>query len=405
MKIFEELGDFFTEEEKKHWNRILERLSNADWFIRIKSYVTGKTEDLQEKDVALLAQELEPLLNHFVPIPFGSRLLNPNLVNDLLARYILEMTGAELNELYRFGNMVQETVKMGKTWLTLPREIFTETDFKNLLLLLGATVLYLPKRLNQTLGLLAQHTTSILRGASENEKFAQVLFRHGILDINDDNTFTVHFDRFIIALGDPTFIEESSEFILQYVPMETFYGPQSIMGIALSRSIANGLFAAAVAAKQANQQERFVNMVAKLQEKVEKIHSELSSLQPDWTAISDNLNEIFDNIDTFTEKAEREFPHIFRITQEAGEVGLYPDIILEASGLATKEFSSHDWEWLERTQQVAIRTAAQVKPLYRQPIYWLALSCLRLATMPNGMVEKLKKISSQLATGEIWRVR
>jgi hypothetical protein len=40
------------------------------------------------------------------------------------------------------------------------------------------------------------------------------------------------------------------------------------MGIALSRSIANGLLAAAIAAKNTNQQEKFVNQVKEIGERI-----------------------------------------------------------------------------------------------------------------------------------------
>jgi hypothetical protein len=322
-------------------------------------------------------------------------------VSDLLGKYVIDITDISLDEFYRIGAKVQEIIKTGRTWLALPRGIFEETDFENIIKLLGATVLHLPKLLNRTLGLLGQHMSSILRGASENEKFAKILFRHGILDINEDGSFTVHFDRFIIALGELAFIEEASEFMLSYLPMEVFYGPQSVMSIALSRSIANGLFAASVAAKQSNQQEKFVNFIAQCRGNLEKIHEQMTSLQPDWETIISNLNQIFDGIEKFTESAEKEFAPLYRITHQAGEVGLYPDIALEAAGLATRNFTSSDWEWLERTQEIAIKVAAQTKPLYRQPIYWLALTCLRIFTAPDKIPEKIEGIISQFSAGKI----
>jgi hypothetical protein len=395
------LSEFFNEEEKKHWERILKRLSENPAFNRLADYVAGRTTKLDERDFEVLADELEPLLDKFVPIPFGSRVLNPHIVSDLLGKYVIDITEISLDEFYRVGAKVQEIIKTGRTWLALPQEIFGETDFENIIKLLGATVLHLPKLVSRTLGLLGQHMSSILRGASENEKFAKILFRHGVLDINEDGSFTVHFDRFIIALGEPAFIEEASEFLLSYLPMEVFYGPQSVTSIALSRSIANGLFAAAVAAKQSNQQERFVNFVAKCRGSLEKIHEQITSLQPDWETIISNLNQIFDGIEKFTESAEKEFAPLYRITHQAGEVGLYPDIGIEAAGLATRSFTASDWEWLEKTQEIAIKVAAQTKPLYRQPIYWLALTCLRIFTAPDKMPEKIESIISQFSAGKI----
>jgi hypothetical protein len=400
-KIPENLSAFFNEEEKKRWERILRRLSEMPAFERVLSYVAGRTTKLMDDDLEALVSEFEPLLDSFVPLPFGARILNPNIVSDLIGRYILDITGIDPDEFYRAGSQVQEAIKSGQTWLALPKEIFRETDFERVVTLLGATVLHLPKLFNQMLGVLGQHMSAILRGASEDEKFAKILFRHGLLDINDDNTFTVHFDRFIIALGDPTFIEESLEFMLQYVPMEVFHGPQSIMGIALSRSIANGLLAAADAVRHSGRQEQFVGAVKDIGKKLEQVHKEVTSLQPDWDIVTSNLRSIFERISTFVGGVKREFAPMYRISSEADRVGVYPDIILEAAGLATKIFTASEWEWLERTQEASIRVASHTKPLYRQPIYWLTLTCLRLASVGEETAKKIVELASRFAAGKV----
>jgi hypothetical protein len=398
------LSRFFNEEENKHWERLLRHLGENPSFRRLVDYVSGGgSKKVERRDIESLLDELSPLLDKFVPLPFGSRILNPNIVSDLLGRYIMDIAGISLDEFYRTGEKVQESIKVGRTVLALPREVFEETDFGNIVKILGATILHLPKLINQTLRLFNQHITSILRGASENEKFAKVLFRHGILELSEDNSFTVHLDRFIIALGDLAFVEEASEFLLTYLPAEVFHGPRSIMGIALSRSIANGLFAAAVAAKQSNQQEKFINFLAKARESLEEIHGQLTSLQPEWSLVVSHLNKIFDGIEQFVGGAKREFAPIYRIVRHASEVGLYPDIVLEAAGLASKSFTSSEWEWLEKTQEVAIEVAALAKPLYRQPIYWLALTCLRISTASDKMAETLGSIADQFSAGKIFQ--
>jgi len=394
--------EFFTEEEKKHWERIFKKLGENPAFERITSYVRETEKEIGEDDYKAFLSQLEPLLGKFVPIPLGSRILNPNLVNDLIARYITEIADMSLDDFYATGNRVQDTIKTGKTYLALPQDLFEETDFENLLKIIGATVLHLPKVLNRSLGLLGAHASAILRGAGENKKFAQILFRHGILDINEDESFTIHFDRFIVALGDPSFVEEVSDFAVQYIPMEIFYGPQSIMGIALSRSIANGLLAAAIAAKNTNQQEKFVNQVKEIGRRIKTIHEELNSLQPNWDAIIENLNEVFSIINAYTKGIKKEFPPLYRIMSFAGEIGVYPDIVIEAAGLVTKEFTASEWAWLEKTQEVALKTASQAKPLYRQPIYWLALTCIRSVTAPDSIVSKIRDITSRFAVGKIF---
>ena len=400
-RIPEELNTFFNEEERKHWERILKRLSETPAFERVVGYVAGKTTKLADSDLEALVKEFEPLLSRFVPLPFGSRVLNPNIVSDLIGRYILDITGISPDEFYRAGSQVQEAIKSGQTWLALPKEIFKETDFGRVVTLLGATVLHLPKFFNQMLGVLSQHMSAILRGASENEEFAKILFRHGILDINDDNSFTIHFDRFIIALGDPTFLEEASEFMFQSVPMEVFYGSQSIFSLALSRSIANGLLAAADAVRHSGRQEQFIEAIKDIAEGLEKIHNEITSLQPDWDVVMSGVGSIFERINGFVGGVKREFAPMFRIYSEADRVGIYPDIVLETAGLAMKIFTAAEWGWLERTQEASIRVASHTKPLYRQPIYWLTLTCLRLATVGEETARKIVGLASRFAAGEV----
>lgn len=387
----------FSEDEKKAWEKTIEKLEGTDWWKSFIEFLEGKVKTVSETKQAALREALLRLAKEFIPLPLSMRLFHPQLLSDFLVSQILKITDKTPDEFHRLGNELNKEIQAGETILSIPRSVFNQTDISEFLVRATAASLIISRLFERNISVLGQHASIILEGAAEDDNFAELLQRYGAVDIHNDDSFSLHLDRLAAALGDPHFISEAASYLSKYVPIEIFHGAQSFISIAISRSVLNGLVASAYAAFYTKEHLQYVNTLSKIKEKLNHVHEQLLSDEPDWTEIASQLDNVFIHINQFVTRVKQDAPLLYSISDKAGLVGVYPDLGMEVLGIYFGNFTPKEWSWLKRTQELALMIVADVEPLYRQTLYWLLLTLFRIVSIPPELEKKIKEMREKIA--------
>lgn len=394
------LSFLFSKEEEENWNEVMEKVNQTTWWGPLKNAVAEKKSDVEERILREAAQFIEELLADFTAVPFGSRLLPLELLHDFITKHVLESTGQSLEAFYEAGRKVKEAIISGDTYLLLPASLFDVDDIDEVILGSLAASLIINVESAKTFSTIGKYVAPIMHIAAENDDFAEVLFRYGIAEMEEDDTFLVHFDRLMVSFGDLEFVEELLPFVAEGIPLELLWGKQSVFSHAFSASLANALLFGGLSAKALKQEPHFMKVVKNLGEKLKSLDEYVRNQpEPDWDKIRNLCEEIVGLVSRETAKARKRESYIWQMTSEAQRRGIYPDLIVETLALVYQiPVSSEVWNWFEITQRLAIRIAEQATPLQRQPVYWVALTLLRIGTEVEGIENIIKSLQRHVAT-------
>lgn len=385
----------FSNEEVEHWSETINRLSKEPWW---NDFVGAITEDkgLSEDKQQQIADALVNLLDDYIVMPLSSRLYPSTLISDMLVKYVLRATGKSIDEFHKVGNSVSDAILANETLLNIPKGIFELQNVDDIALWALSTSLTVNKMMAQQWGVIGSFVGNIIKLAGENEGFADVLHRHGIIDIldeSDEDAYVVHFDRFLAALGDTNFLAEVTPYLTEGLPVEIFIGKNSTFAIAISASLVNSLLFSALLAKTLDKENEMMLSLSKLKEHLERIESLIKNYNVDWDNVMKHVEEAFDTINFLrSEVEEMEQTIIPQIIEKARTLGIYADIGMEAMLLAYgSDVDNEIWKWLAKTQEISLQIAANSDPLNRQPVYWLALCLARLSTTADNVDEKIRQ--------------
>lgn len=384
------LSFLFSTDELNYWQRLIEKVQTEEWW---DDFVEAIEENrhLSEEKQRQIAQSLSTLFSDFVVLPLGSRLFPPMLVNDLISKYVLEVTGKSVEEFHEVGRQVSENILANNTYLLVPKPLFELKSCEDVALWALASALHIGKNQQQAIAAMGRFVSPLMQQVSENDDLAEIFMRYGLIDPLEDDTYIVHFDRIIIALGDPQFLDEVAPYLSEGLPAEFFYGKQSIFAYAISLSLVNSLTYAAIVAKLKNLEDNLRETLEKVSQHLQELESELSKTEPDWDKVTELTDEIFIHINRLVKKGTKGEGVIPQIVERSRTVGVYPDIAMEAL-LALDEASvtEDEWKWLLATQNVALSLAGEAEPINRQPLYWVSLTLARVSTMPDSLEKKVK---------------
>lgn len=387
----------FSAQEIEAWEKLLEKLATFPWWDDFVSAVEKKRIPSKEKQ-RQIADGLTHLFSEFIVIPLGSRIIHPNFLNDIVVKFVLDVTGKTIDEFHEIGSKVSASLLSNETYLLIPKELFNEDNtIADVALWAVSTSLAINRNYNRNLAVIGKFVNPLMNAVSGNDELAEILYRHGVIDLAEDDTRIVHFDRLLIALGDPTFLDEITPHLTESLPAEVFIGKNSVFAHALSASIVNSLLFASITAQQKGKEKTFLKELKKIRERLEELDANLTASDPDWDRITEIADDIFIHIKPFVQETLSIGRVMSQIMEKSRAIGVFPDIAMEALlGLVRHKVTSKEWEWLLATQELALAIASEGEPLYRQPLYWLVLTLARIATIPEELEKKVKESMQHL---------